>query len=326
MLTSSKTNKIASKNILYSKILLYNIKAKFRKATFELLLMSLPALLYIILFKYFTLYGLVIAFKDFNYSKGIFGSAWSGFKNFVYFFSSDNAWIVTRNTILYNLAFIVLGTAVAIFSALILYEITSKFAIKVYQTILFLPFFLSWIVVAYMVYAFLNEPFGIFNSLLSSLGLPRVAWYSESVYWPFVFIFMGIWKGIGYSIIINYSVLLSIDPTYFEAASIDGAGKMKAIWHISLPHLIPITIVLTLLAIGRIFYSDFGMFQFLPLKSGMIQPVTDVIDTYIFRSIRFVGDFGMVSAVNLYQSVMGLIVILACNAIVRKVDKESSIF
>ncbi|QJD87487.1 ABC transporter permease [Cohnella herbarum] len=293
---------------------------------FFLSLMSLPGILLIIVFSYLPMYGLIIAFKNYSFDKGILGSPWSGWDNFDFFFSSQDVRNVLRNTILLNFGSILLSTVASIVLALLLYEVTRPLWIKIYQTTLFFPFFLSWVVVSFASYAFLSENLGIINKLLENLGFETVGWYSDPKYWPYILILASVWKSVGYGTILYYSSLLSIDKEYFEAAEIDGASKLRTTWSISLPFLAPIITILTILSVGRIFYSDFGLYYFLPMQSGMLMPATDVIDTYAFRTLRVVGDIGMSSAVNFFQSVMGLAVILFANLWARKIDKDSALF
>jgi len=288
--------------------------------------MSAPGMLLIFVFSYFPMYGLIVAFKKYSFDTSILGSPWVGFSNFEFFLSSESFWPVIRNTLLLNLGSIVVTTFASIVMALLLYEITRPLLIKIYQTTLFFPFFLSWVVVSFASYAFLSENLGIFNSWLERLGFDTIGWYSERQYWPAILILASAWKNIGYGTLIYYASLLSIDKEYFEAAEIDGASRMRTVWFIALPFLYPILTILTLLSVGRIFYSDFGLFYFLPMQSGMLMPVTDVIDTYAYRTLRILGDFGMSSAVNFIQSVLGLVVIFAANHAARKIDQDSALF
>ncbi len=301
-------------------------KSKYKKGFIELTIMCIPALALVAMFNYFPMFGLLIAFKNYTFSKGILGSQWVGLNNFKFFFTSPDLVNITRNTLLLNLGLIIFSTFVSIVLALMLYEISNRLLIKTYQTIMFFPYFLSWVVIAYIGYAFFNESYGILNKILGAVGMSPVSWYSESGLWPFILIMAGSWKYIGYNTVIYYSSLMAIDSEYFEAATIDGASKLRTIMHISIPFITPVVIMLTLLSLGRIFYSDFGLFWFLPMQSGMLIPATDVIDTYVFRSLRVIGDIGIASAVNFYQSVMGMATILIFNFIVRKVNSESSLF
>lgn len=299
-----------------------NISSGKSSSNLELFLMCLPVLIVIFLFNYLPMAGLILVFKDFRYDLGIWGSKWVGIDNFKFFFKSYDVWNVTKNTIVLNFSIIIVSIIIPCMLALFLYEVRSKRLIKTYQTVLFIPYFFSWVVVGFMAYAFLSESYGVINSMLRSFGLEAVSWYSETKLWPFILVGTSLWKNMGYNTVIYYSALISINSEYFEAAYMDGASKLQVIKNISVPHLIPLATVLFLLGVGRIFYSDFGLFYYLPRNSGVLFPVTDVIDTYIFRSLRYVGDIGMASAVNFYQSVVGCIVILISNFIVRKVDEE----
>lgn len=290
-----------------------------------MLLMGTPALLLLLVFNYLPMGGIVIAFKDFRFNKGLWGSDWVGFKNFEFFFTSDSAWRVTRNALLLNAAFIVTGTVFSVALALMLFEM-GKRAVKVYQTIFFFPYFLSWVVVSYAVYALLSSDFGAVNGLLASLGLEPIVWYSEPKYWATILVIANFWKNGGYSMLLYYTNLTSVDVSLYEAASIDGANGLQKVRHISLPMIAPLITMLTLLSIGRIFYSDFGMFFFLPRNSGALYSVTDVIDTYVYRALRLSGEIGMAAASGFYQSVVGFILILASNLLVRRINPENAIF
>lgn len=288
--------------------------------------MALPPALFIFVFSYLPMLGLIIAFKDFKVSKGILGSAWCGLKNFKFFFQSTDAWIVLRNTIGMNLLFIALTLAVSVAIALMLNELRSRRTVKTIQTIMFFPYFLSWVVVSYMLYAFLNHNYGIINTALAALGLPSVAWYSESKYWPWILTFMYIWKNAGYNAIIYYASIMGIDESYYEAAAIDGATRRQITWRITLPLLKKIIICMTLLQIGRVMYSDFGLFYQLPRDMGALFSTTQVLDTYIFRMLRVTGNVGVSAAVGCFQAIVGFILIMTANGIVRKIDKESAMF
>jgi len=288
--------------------------------------MALPPALFIFVFSYLPMLGLIIAFKDFKVSKGILGSAWCGLKNFKFFFQSTDAWIVLRNTIGINLLFIALTLVVSVAIALMLNELRSRRTVKTIQTIMFFPYFLSWVVVSYMLYAFLNHNYGIINTALAALGLPSVAWYSESKYWPWILTFMYIWKNAGYNAIIYYASIMGIDESYYEAAAIDGATRRQITWRITLPLLKKIIICMTLLQIGRVMYSDFGLFYQLPRDMGALFSTTQVLDTYIFRMLRVTGNVGVSAAVGCFQAIVGFILIMTANGIVRKIDKESAMF
>ncbi|WP_238327739.1 ABC transporter permease [Paenibacillus gorillae] len=287
--------------------------------------LAIPGLLFVIVFYYLPMFGLVLAFKDLNFSKGIWGSDWVGFNNFKFFFTSDAALEVTRNTIVLNLSFIAITNIMAVAFALLLFELSRK-AVKLYQTTIFFPYFLSWVTVSYVTYALLNPELGVINHLFKMLGWEGISWYFEAKYWPFILSLAFLWKNVGYSMLIFYTGLLAIDKTFYEAAAIDGASKWQQIRKISIPLLTPLITLIVLLQIGRIFYSDFGLFYFLPADSGALYSTTDVIDTYVFRALRITGDTGMATAAGLYQSVVGFALVLTVNLIVRKFNKENAIF
>ncbi len=295
------------------------------KKNYELFLLSLPGILIIFTFCYIPMFGIIVAFKDFNFSKGILGSDWVWFDNFRFLLSSQYLVNITRNTILYNLGFIVIGTSFSIIFALLLNEVSRK-SVKIFQTAFLAPYFLSWVIVSYVLYALLDINFGVINNIVTGFGGKPISFYSESAYWPYILSITYLWKSIGYTGIMYYTALIGIDSTYYEAARIDGATKIQQIRHISLPMLKPLVILLTLLAIGRIFYSDFGLFYFIPMNTGVLFKVTNTIDTYVYRALKTTGDIGMASAAGLYQSVIGFILVLTANRIVKKVDPENSIF
>ncbi len=270
--------------------------------------------------------GLVLAFKKYNAKKGIFGSKNVGFKNFKYLFATKDAFVITRNTILYNVVFIIVNTVLAVFVAILLAEMTSKLK-KTYQIIILLPFMISMVIVSYLVFGFLSNDNGFLNNtILKALGKEPVQWYMQKQYWPFILVFVNAWKVIGYNCIIYLSTILGIDRSIYESASIDGAGKWTQIAKITIPLLKPTIIMMTLLAVGRIFYSDFGLFYQVPQNQGALFSVTNTIDTYVYRGLLELGDMSMASAAGLYQSVVGFICILAANLIVRKLDPESALF
>ena len=296
------------------------------KKNLPLTLMALPALIVIILFKYLPLAGLLLAFKRFNVRQGIFGSMFVGFDNFRFLFQTSDAWVITRNTILYNGLFILLDVVLAVSIAIGLNQLLNKRRAKIYQTVFMAPYFLSWVVVSFMAYSLFSVDNGLFNHLLSFLGLPEVNWYSETGKWPFILTFFQIWKTVGYSTVMYLSSLTAISNDYYEAAIIDGATKWQQIKNITIPCLKPMMIVLVILAIGRIFYADFGLFYQLPRDSGPLYPATQVIDTYVYRALKETGNVGMASAAGLYQSVVGFILVVGANLVVRKIEPDSALF
>jgi len=288
-------------------------------------IMGLPGLIYLFINNYMPLPGLILAFKTFNARAGIWCSPWAGFNNFKYLFAID-AWAITRNTILYNVAFIVVNTVASIVIAIILSELTSPLK-KFYQSTILLPYLISSVIVSYLVFAFLSSENGfINNTILSSMGIEGVSWYTAKQYWPFILIFVHMWKSVGYSSIIYLAIILSFDRSYYEAAYIDGASKMQQIAKITIPMLKGTIVMLTMMAIGRIFYSDFGLFYQVPQSSGALLPVTQTIDTYVYRGLLELGNISMSSAAGVYQSVVGFILVMTANLLVRKIDRESALF
>ena len=281
------------------------------KKWLPLYLMMLPGAIYLIVNNYIPMFGMIIAFKKVDFSKGIFASDWIGLKNFEFLFASDDAAVITRNTILYNVAFIFLNTTLGILFAIFICDILNKRLKKLYQSAILFPFLMSMVIVGYIVYAFFSMQSGIVNkTILPLLGKDPIFWYNEPKYWPAILIFVNTWKGIGYGCLIYISAINGIDPTYYEAAELDGAGKLKQIWHITLPCILPSIITLTLLSIGKIFYSDFGLFYQVPRDSGMLYSTTNVIDTYVYRGLMKQGNIGMSSAAGVYQSVVGFVLVL----------------
>jgi putative aldouronate transport system permease protein len=294
----------------------------------ELYLMFLPVAILLLLFNYLPLAGLVIVFKDFQFDKGIFGSDWmtSLFYNFEYMFSSSAAFRAIRNTILLNALFITVGLLFEVGLALLLNEVRSKVFKRISQSLTFLPFFISWIVVGVFAYNLLNYDHGSVNRLLETFGFSPIDFYNEPSLWPFILTMALRWKVTGYGTIIYLASLTSIDNSYYEAASIDGASRWQQVRYISIPMLKPTIIILTLLAVGRIMNADFGMFYGMVGDATLLFPTTDVIDTFVYRSLRQSGDIGMASAAGFIQSIVAFVLVLGSNYIARKVDKDSAIF
>ena len=290
-------------------------------------IMILPGALYLLINNYIPMAGVFIAFKDIDFSVGIFKSNWVGFKNFEFLFKTSDAWIITRNTILYNIAFIIVGTIMGVLMAILLNELISVRFRKAYQTILLLPQLISMVVVAYIVYAFLNTESGYVNlSLLKSMGINGVNWYSEKKYWPFILTFVSTWKSAGYGCIVYLAAILGIDQSMYESARVDGAGKLRQIFSITLPLLKPTIITMVMMSVGRIFDSDVGLFYQVTMNSGALYDYTSTIDTYVYRALLQRNDLAMSSAAALYQSVVGFVIIVVVNALVRKIDSENALF
>jgi len=289
--------------------------------------MLLPGACYLIINNYIPMGGLVIAFKNYNYSKGIWGSDFVGLKNFEFLFTTQEAWTITRNTLLYNTAFIVIGTLFAVTVAVLLGELAGKRVKKAYQTVILIPFLISIVVVSYLAYGFLSTNTGfINNAIVKPMGKEEISFYSSPQYWPFILVLVNIWKGFGYTSIMYYATLVGIDQSYYEAAMIDGASRWQRIWHITLPGLKPTITIMTLMSIGKIFYSDFGLFYQVPMNSGPLIDVTNTIDTYVYRGLMELHNIGMSSAAGFYQSVVGFVLILIANFTVRKLDSDSALF
>lgn len=302
------------------------VKIKKMKRFLPIYLMMIPGFLYLIINNYIPMFGIIVAFKNYNYSLGIFGSKWNGLKNFKFLFKTKDAFTITRNTLVYNAVFIILGNSLGILIAILLNEIRSKMAKKTYQTIILLPFLLSIVIVGYIVYGIFSTEFGIANHMLTSLGKDRISWYSTPKYWPFILTFINLWKNMGYNTVLYYATLIGIDVSYYEAAVVDGASRWQRIRYITIPSLIPTITIMVLMAISRIFYSDFGLFYQVPLNSGPLIDVTNTIDTYVYRGLRENSNIGMSAAAGLYQSVVGFIMVIAANTLVKRMGNGNELF
>lgn len=290
-------------------------------------LLALPGIIYMICNNYLPMFGIVIAFKNLNFRKGIMGSDWCGIDNFKFLFASNDAIAITRNTILYNVAFIILTTVFAVAVAILINEIRSTKAKKLYQSLILLPYLMSWVIVSYLAYAMLSGETGMINNgILRALGMNPVSWYNEPKYWPFILVFVHLWKSVGYAMIIYYSSIVGMSQDYFEAATLDGATKWQQIKFITLPLLKSTVITMLVLQVGRIFYSDFGLFYQIPMNSGALYGVTRTIDVYVYNALMKSSDFGMSSAASVYQSIVGFVLIVAVNALLRKTSKENALF
>ncbi len=286
--------------------------------------MVLPGALYFLINNYFPMFGMFIAFKSIDYSVGILKSPWVGIDNFRYLFLTQDAFIMTRNTILYNLTFIALGNILGIMVGIMLFELFSGIMKKFFQTTILMPQLISYVIVAYIVYAFLSNEAGFINKTI--LGDKAVDFYADQFYWPFILVFVNVWKNLGYASIIYLSSILGIDKSLYEAACVDGATKWQQIRKVTLPMLKPTVITLLLMQLGRMFYSDFGLFYQVPMNAGVLFNATQTIDTYVYRALMQLNQIGKASAASVYQSIIGFIVVLAVNALVRKVDRENAMF
>lgn len=301
------------------------------KRQWEFYLMMVPGIVLITLLFYVPMFGVVLAFKDFSPAQGILGSPWMDpwYKNFEFFFQSDTAFRVTFNTLFYNVIQAVLVTTLSVLLAILLNEVTNKYASATYKGLILLPTFLSWIVIQYILYGLLSVDRGIVNSVITSMGGDAIYWYSEPAYWRFIMPFAYVWKNVGYNSVLYFAALAGISTEYYEAAELDGASKLQQIWRITLPLLRPTIIVLSLLWVGKMFsggLGDWNAFYALPNNAGALYSATDVIDTYVYRSLKTVNDYGMSTAVGLYQSVIGFLLVVGTNKIIKKLDPDSALF
>ena len=289
--------------------------------------MMLPGLLYFLINNYLPMPGIILAFKKVNWRLGIFGSKWNGLKNFTFLLSSGQLATIVRNTVLYNLAFIVIGTVLAIAVAILLNEVRSKAANRIFQTLILLPYLMSMVVVSYLAYAFLSVETGyVNNAILPALGMEPIRFYQEPGYWPFILILINTWKGIGFTSIVYLAAVVGISEDLFEAARVDGASKFQQIFKITLPCLKPTIITMFILSISKIFFSDFGLFYQVPKNSGILYPVTQTIDTYVYNALMNQNNPGMSAAAGLFQSVVGCVLVVLSNALIRKVSREDALF
>lgn len=284
-------------------------------------LMALPALTWIFIFKYLTLFGAWIAFTDYKVRRGVFGSEFVGLKNFEFLFATDAALRATRNTIILNLLFITVSAIFAIFVAWLLFEIYSSAMTRFYQTMLLLPRFISIVVTSYFVYALLATENGLINTLLRSLGFAPVTWYASAEYWPVILLLVNLWGGVGMSSLIYLSGMLAIDTQLFEAARIDGASKWQQFRFITFPIVTPLLVINLLLAMGSIMNADFGLFFQVTRNQALLYPTTDVLDTFIYRSLLVTNNVSMAAAAQFYQSIVGFILVITFNWIVRRIER-----
>ncbi|MBI1258123.1 MAG: ABC transporter permease subunit [Chloroflexi bacterium] len=291
-----------------------------------LLLMCIPALIVVFIISYMPMPGIVLAFKNYRVAKGVWGSDWVGLNNFQFLLTSGIAWEIIRNTVVLNALFIVAAQVCSLTMSLLMNEIYHTYFAKIYQSILFFPHFVSWVLVGFFTYAFLNSDTGSVNALLKSLGQNPVNWYASPQYWYAILVFLSVWKGLGYFTIIYLAGMLNINPEYYEAARIDGANRLQEARYISLPLIQPLVIINVLLAIGRIFFANFDFIWNVTRDSSMLLPTVNVIDTFVYRSLASVGNFNLASAAGFFQAVMGLILVLFANALVRHINREQALF
>ncbi|MCL2839165.1 MAG: ABC transporter permease subunit [Defluviitaleaceae bacterium] len=302
------------------------ISPKYKK-TLAITLMMLPGALWLLVLRYIPMAGIVIAFQDYRphppnptLINNILNSQFVGLENFRFIFATDRAWNMIRNTLAYNGVFIVLTTVLSIALAIGLNEIGKKFFAKFYQTLMFFPFFISWVVASYFVFAFLDPTFGVLSGVRN--------WYLDPTGWPIILTIAHLWKTLGFNCIIYFAAITGIDQGMYEAAAIDGASKWRQVWSITIPSIKPMIIMLFIMAVGRIFNADFGLFWNIPMNMGPLQGVTEVFDTYVFRVMQspIAGSMGMATAAGLFQNVIGFICIMSANTLVRKFDRDNAMF
>lgn len=298
-----------------------------------LLSMLLPGAIWLLLLRYLPMFGIVIAFQDFKiYTKApslwnnIIHSPWVGFKNFEFMFANADSWKAIKNTIGYNALWIVLGLIISVTFAIMLSQLTKKFVAKTYQTLMFFPYFLSWVVASYFLMAFLDPTNGLITHLQKSMGMTVTSWYTDNKPWPILLTVANLWKNVGYSTVLYLAAITGIDSSQYEAASIDGATKWQQIRYVTLPHIKPMIIILFIMNVGRIINADFGLFYSVPQNMGPLFPSTQVIDTYVYRALMATNNPGMSAAASLLQNVVGFLCVVAANGVIRKVDKDSSLF
>ena len=301
------------------------IKQKKRPFFTALHLMMLPGLIYVIINSYIPMAGILLAFKRIDYSIGIFKSPFIGLDNFRFLFMTRDAFIMTRNTILYNLAFIALNTLMGLIVGILLSEILAKVFQRIYQTLILLPQLFSMIIIAYIVFAFLSTDAGFVNKVILGPG-NEINFYSVPKYWPFILTIVQVWNRLGYNSIIYLSAIVSVDRNLYEAATVDGVNRFKQVFYVTIPSIKPTMMTLILIAVGRIFYSDFGLFLQVPREAGALFDVTQTIDTYVYRALLQMNNIGMASAAGSFQAIVGFCVILLVNFMVRKVDPDSALF
>ena len=301
-------------------------KKKMSRGQKELMSLCIVPVLFVFVFSYLPMFGVLMAFKNYKYDLGILKSPWVGFDNFMYFFNGDDFWRLTRNTLTLNFVFIVVGMLSALIFAIMLYELKSRRTIKIYQTIAITPTFISWVIVGFVSYIFLHPENGIINLVLEKLGMEGIDWYSTPRAWPIILTIFFVWKNAGMDAIIYYATMMGLDAELYEAAALDGANRFKQAIYITIPGIVPVLITMFILKIGNIFRADFGLFYQLTRNCGALYSTTDVMDTYIYRTMRVFGDMSTSAAMGLLQSVVGFVTVIIANAIVKRIDSDKSMF
>lgn len=303
------------------------------KKTLMLLTMVAPGAIWLLLLRYLPMGGIILAFKNYKiypkdptFLNNLIHSKWVGLDNFKFLFTTGDSWVMIRNTLAYNIVFIILGVIIPVAFAIMMSELSKKFVAKTYQTLMFFPYFLSWVVVSYFLNAFIDAQYGLIPMAQRAAGETAVSWYTTPGPWPYIIVFANLWKNVGYSTVLYLAAITGIDQTQYEAAAIDGASKWQQILHVTLPNLRTMIAILFILNVGKIFNADFGLFWNVPMQNGALFSVTQVIDTYIYRVLMNTGNIGQSTAAGLLQNIVGFICIIGANAIVKKIDSDSTLF
>lgn len=308
---------------------------RFSKAKKTLMLLSMvaPGALWLLLLRYLPMGGIILAFKNYKiypkdptFLNNLIHSKWVGLDNFKFLFTTGDSWVMIRNTLAYNIVFIILGVIIPVAFAVMMSELSKKFVAKTYQTLMFFPYFLSWVVVSYFLNAFIDAQYGLIPMAQRAAGETAVSWYTTPGPWPYIIVFANLWKNVGYSTVLYLAAITGIDQTQYEAAAIDGASKWQQILHVTLPNLRTMIAILFILNVGKIFNADFGLFWNVPMQNGALFSVTQVIDTYIYRVLMNTGSIGQSTAAGLLQNIVGFICIIGANAVVKKIDSDSTLF
>lgn len=303
------------------------------KKTLMLLTMVAPGAIWLLLLRYLPMGGIILAFKNYKiypkdptFLNNLIHSKWVGLDNFKFLFTTGDSWVMIRNTLAYNIVFIILGVIIPVAFAIMMSELSKKFVAKTYQTLMFFPYFLSWVVVSYFLNAFIDAQYGLIPMAQRAAGETAVSWYTTPGPWPYIIVFANLWKNVGYSTVLYLAAITGIDQTQYEAAAIDGASKWQQILHVTLPNLRTMIAILFILNVGKIFNADFGLFWNVPMQNGALFSVTQVVDTYIYRVLMNTGNIGQSTAAGLLQNIVGFICIIGANAVVRKIDSDSTLF
>ena len=308
---------------------------RFSKAKKTLMLLSMvaPGAIWLLLLRYLPMGGIILAFKNYKiypkdptFLNNLIHSKWVGLDNFKFLFTTGDSWVMIRNTLAYNIVFIILGVIIPVAFAVMMSELSKKFVAKTYQTLMFFPYFLSWVVVSYFLNAFIDAQYGLIPMAQRAAGETAVSWYTTPGPWPYIIVFANLWKNVGYSTVLYLAAITGIDQTQYEAAAIDGASKWQQILHVTLPNLRTMIAILFILNVGKIFNADFGLFWNVPMQNGALFSVTQVIDTYIYRVLMNTGNIGQSTAAGLLQNIVGFICIIGANAVVKKIDSDSTLF